>query len=67
MWPPPPATGLATTPFDLGRIVVNLDEIPLGVIDDNVNFNLQTILPDSLDLDGRAGIDRRLPGSAYGW
>ena len=50
--------GMPETPIDLARLKLNLDQIPLSVVDENLNFNLQTVLPDTLDVTGRAGIEQ---------
>ena len=49
--------GFGDEPIDLARLSINLGAIPLDVVDDNVSFDLQSILPDSTDVVGRAGIE----------
>ncbi len=49
--------GLPETPVNLAALTINLDRIPLDVIDENVNFDLQSLLPDTVDVEGRAGIE----------
>jgi hypothetical protein len=50
-------------PPDLARFKLNLDEIPLDFIDDALTFDLSTVLPETADVDGRAGIENaRLSG-----
>jgi hypothetical protein len=48
---------------ELARFKLNLDEVPLDFIDDALTFDLSTVLPDTSDVDGRAGIENgRLSG-----